>query len=228
MEFPLQQACMNNDFKTVKELVSEDHSLVFKKDSDGRVGLHWAVSFQFEPIIDYLLSFMKEMDIDDLVDDAGWTPFHIACSVGSLNTVKKLYEGDLKPNLDLLTLQGVSALHLAVSKKHLPIVEFLLNKGASVRVKDKKLQLPIHRAAAIGSMAMVDILCQKNSPVNAKDFQGWTPLFHALAEGHGDVAVLLVNKYSADYESTENSNGEKPLDVALNEQVKDYFIKNVQ
>ena len=227
MEFALQDACMNNDLKKVEEIFAESPEDISKRDNDGRMGLHWAVSFQHEDIVTFLLSHMREDDIDDYTDDAGWTPFHIACAVGNLNIIQQLYNRDMKPDLDLPTLQGVTPLHLAVAKKHLEVCKFLLDNGASVRVKDKKLQLPLHRAASVGSMALVDMLCTKKSPVNARDFQGWTPLFHALAEGHGDIALLLVKQYNSDYESTEDSNGSKALDVVLNDKVKKFFLQNI-
>lgn len=227
MDVPLNEACISNNLRKVQEIVEESPEDVFKEDADGRVPLHWAVSFQYEEIVIYLLSRMKEANIDELADNSGWTPFHIACSVGNFNILSLLYDRVLRPNLDLATNQGVTALHLAVAKKHINVCKFLLDHGASVRSKDKKLQLPIHRAAAVGSLALVDLLCGANSPVNSVDFQGWSPLFHALAEGNADVAVLLVNKFYADDQLTD-PNGYKPVDVALNEQVKKHFIENLE
>lgn len=226
MDVPLNDACMSNNLRKVQEIVEESPEDVFKKDADGRVPLHWAVSFQYEEIVIYLLSRMREADIDNLQDEAGWTPFHIACSVGNFNIMSMLFD-TLRANLDLPTYQGVTALHLAVAKKHITICKYLLDHGASVRSKDKKSQLPLHRAAAVGSLALVDLLCGANSPVNSVDFQGWTPLFHALAEGHAEVGVLLVNKFYAD-DQLQDPYGSKPIDVALNEEVKKYFIDNLE
>lgn len=226
MDVPLNDACMSNNLRKVQEIVEESPEDVFKKDADGRVPLHWAVSFQFEEIVIYLLSRMREADIDNLQDESGWTPFHIACSVGNFNIMSMLFD-TLRANLDLPTCQGVTALHLAVAKKHITICKYLLDHGASVRSKDKKSQLPLHRAAAVGSLALVDLLCGANSPVNSVDFQGWTPLFHALAEGHAEVGVLLVNKFYAD-DQLQDPYGSKPIDVALNDEVKKYFIDNLE
>ena len=152
---------------------------------------------------------------------------HIAASVGNLFILTQLYDREIKPDLNLQTKQGTTALHLSVAKKHLSVCKFLIDNGASVRLKDQKGQLPLHRAASIGSMTLVELLCtQGKSPVNVRDKQGWTPLFHALAEGHGDIALLLVNKYDADVQLEDNA-GKKPADVALNEQVKKFFLQNL-
>lgn len=222
MDLPLVNACMNNDLRKAQETVETSPEDLLKRDGDGRIPLHWAVSFQHEEIVLYLLSHMKEVDLDEFKDDSGWTPFHIACAVGNLNIVNELYERVVKPDVNLQTNQGVTPLHLAVSKKHVSVCQFLIDHKASVRIKDKKQQLPIHRAAAIGSPVLVELLCKKNSPVNAADINGWTPLFHALAEGHGDIAVMLVEKFGAD-DQLEDPKGLKAIDYALNEQVKNYY-----
>lgn len=228
-EYPLHAACMNNQLSKVQEYLqnSENETKeIISKDADNRTALHWAVSSQAAEIVTYLLSHMKEVDLDTLTDDAGWTPIHIAASIGNVPILKELCERQIKPDLNQVTFQGVTALHLAVSKTHYTTVEYLLANGASTRIKDKKGQLPLHRACAIGSSKMVTLLCAKLSPVNAKDNQGWTPLFQALAEGHGDVAVLLVNQYSADKDIQDN-NEKTASDVALNDEVRKYFENHV-
>ncbi|GCE98624.1 hypothetical protein ZYGM_000354 [Zygosaccharomyces mellis] len=225
MDLPLHEACINNNLRKAQEVVSVSPEEPYKRDADSRVPLHWAVSFQHEEIVSFLLSRMQNIDIDELKDESGWTPFHIACAVGNLNIIKELYALDTKPDLNLATNQGITALHLAVSKKQAGVCEFLLNNGASVRVRDKRSQLPLHRAAAIGSMGMVDMLCRAGSPLNRNDSEGWTALFHALAEGNGDVAVLLV-QHGADPD-LENADGSKAIDFAVNDQVKQYFLRNI-
>ncbi|GMM55073.1 Nas6 protein [Maudiozyma humilis] len=228
-DFPLHKACMDNNLAAVQEILeasADPAAEIVAKDQDNRSALHWAVSFQHAEIVLYLLSHMKTVDLDSLVDDAGWTPVHVAASVGNVEVLTLLCDREIKPDLDLQTKQGVTALHLAVAKSLYGAVEYLLGQGASVRIKDARGQLPIHRAAAIGSSKMVTLLCSKLSPVSAKDNDGWTPLFQALAEGHGDIAVLLVNQYGADKDS-EDKAGRTAADVALNDEVKKYFLAHV-
>lgn len=57
---------------------------------------------------------------------------------------------------------------------------------ASARVRDKRGQYAIHRAAAVGSVPMVNLLIKNKSPLNATDSAGYTALHHAVAEGHGE------------------------------------------
>lgn len=79
-----------------------------------------------------------------------------------------------------------------MSKNHLDVARRLLDNKppASTRVKDKRGQYPIHRAAAVGSVPLVELLLQNKSPLNAADVAGQTPLHHAIAEGHGKASLL--------------------------------------
>lgn len=78
-------------------------------------------------------------------------------------------------------------MHFTASKANLDTARRLFaNKPpASARVRDKRGQYPIHRAAAVGSVPMVEFLLKNKSPLNATDIAGYTALHHAIAEGHG-------------------------------------------
>ncbi|SCU86701.1 LAFA_0E02498g1_1 [Lachancea sp. 'fantastica'] len=227
-DFSLHEACREGDLSKVRELVAEDPKAVLAKDLDSRYPIHWAVSYEHEDIVDFLLSHMQKTDLDDLVDDSGWSVLHIASSVGNLNILSKLINHTIKPDVNLATPQGSTPLQLACSKRHVRIVEALLKEGASVRDKDSRIQLALHRAASVGSMPIVELLCENKSPVNTKDTHGWTPLFHALSEGHGDVAVLLAQKYGAEYKNLEDNNGRSALQVVADDKVRSFFLQNVK
>jgi 26S proteasome non-ATPase regulatory subunit 10 len=86
-----------------------------------------------------------------------------------------------------------NALHFATSKGNLSTVRTLLANKCSARVKDRRGQLPLHRAAAIGSIPIIKLLLEEGkSPVNATDIDGLTALHHAISEGHGDAAIALL------------------------------------
>lgn len=105
-----------------------------------------------------------------------------------------------------------NALHFASSKANLSTVRTLLANKCSARVKDIRGQLPLHRAAAVGSAPIIKILLEGGkSPVNATDNDGLTALHHAISEGHGDAAILLL-KSGAD---AEKRDAEGRLAIAL-------------
>ncbi|SCV02256.1 LANO_0F16314g1_1 [Lachancea nothofagi CBS 11611] len=226
--FPLHEACREGQIIRVKELIDEQPKLTLTKDLDSRYPIHWAVSYQHEEIVNFLLSQMQTVDLDELLDDSGWSALHIASSVGNLNIITKLINHTIKPDVCLSTSRGITALHLACSKQHVSVAQLLIEEGASVRQKDSRNQLPLHRAASVGNVSLVELLCLHKSPVNTKDVQGWTPLFHALSEGRGDVAVILVKTYNAEYRDLKDVYGKTPLDVVADQKVKEYFMQNVE
>ncbi|AET37837.1 Nas6p Ecym_2082 [Eremothecium cymbalariae DBVPG len=226
-EFALHQACMNGDIKKVQDLLEGNSALVNMKDEDGRHPIHWAISSQHAGIVELLLLYMKKMDLDSLLDDSDWSPMHVASAVGDYEIFVMLLNHDIKPLLDESTSQGTTPLHLACSKKHQKIVSSLIERGASVRTKDKYQRMALHRACASGCIAVVKLLCDARHPVNSRDVNGWPPLFHALSEGHADVAVLLVQEYGAEWEEVKSNSGETALDVAVDKNVREYFLKHV-
>lgn len=82
----------------------------------------------------------------------------------------------------MLTGRDKTALHFTASKNNLDTARKLVAKKASARVKDKRGQLALHRAAAVGSVPMIKLLLQANSPLNATDMDGMTALHHSMWE----------------------------------------------
>jgi 26S proteasome non-ATPase regulatory subunit 10 len=110
----------------------------------------------------------------------------------------KLHEARRLGSLTLITADDSkqTALHFAVSKQNTDVVKLLLSAPhkANTRIRDIRQQMPIHRAAAIGSSPLIRILLDNNSPIDPTDVYGQTPLHHAIAEGHGDAAVTLLKR----------------------------------
>ncbi|ERS98013.1 hypothetical protein HMPREF1624_06186 [Sporothrix schenckii ATCC 58251] len=202
-----------------------DPKLANRKDDDGRLPIHWAASSNQLEIVRLLIQ-VKGFD-PDVQDDSGWTPLMIAASVR-----------DAEPVVDLLLNRGASvdeknhngqgehtALHFVASKSNIDLAKKLLegSPSASARVRDKRGQYAIHRAAAVGSTPMVTLLLKHRSPLNATDNYGQTALHHAVAEGHGDTAVALL-KAGAETEKKDQS-GFLALDLAPDKEVRKYIIQ---
>jgi 26S proteasome non-ATPase regulatory subunit 10 len=107
-----------------------------------------------------------------------------------VNAKSTLFQYLIFPNVAqyFTDFSGQTALHFTASKNNLDVARRLLDAKppASTRVKDKRGQYAIHRAAAVGSAPMVELLLKNKSPINASDVAGQTPLHHAIAEGHGE------------------------------------------
>jgi 26S proteasome non-ATPase regulatory subunit 10 len=219
--FPLHEAAREGKTLTVRGLLEQNAGLANKKDEDGRTPLFWALSSGNTEVASEILKKGKDLrsfDIDE-TDEAGWTVLHIAASTGNLQAIKELIM-PLEPAVNAQTNSGSTPLHFAVSKGHVEVIKYLLDNGASPRLKDKQEQNALHRAASVGNLPIVQLLINAKCPLNATDRTSWTSLHHALAEGHGDVAIAIV-KAGGDLDRADND-GRTPYDVTCTDGIKKY------
>ncbi|PFH63349.1 hypothetical protein XA68_13806 [Ophiocordyceps unilateralis] len=223
--FPLHTAARLGQVAKAEALLQTDPKLSRCKDGDGRYPIHWAASSNALDIV-VLLANQASFD-PDVQDGSGWSPLMISASVPDSEPVLKLL---LQKGADVNEKNNSSqtALHFVASKKNLDVARLLLgaNPSASSRVCDNRGQYPIHRAAAAGSVPMVRLLLQNRSPISPIDIEGFTPLHHAIAEGHGDVAVVLLEE-GADF-TIKNSDGELALDLAPDKEVRRYVLQGAE
>ncbi|KAL8919662.1 MAG: hypothetical protein Q9172_004884 [Xanthocarpia lactea] len=210
-KYAIHEAAREGKLGEVESLLNANPRLATKKDDDERLPIHWALSNNHEAVVQLLVS-RKDFD-PDVQDGSGWTPLMIASSLkegeGLVDlllskdadvNIKSLLQwaGELvlsnrvrlRTPIDIFLIQ--TALHFCASKNNLDVARKLITRKASARVKDKRDQLPLHRAAAVGSVPMVKLLLENKSPLNATDVAKYTALHHAISEGHGDTALVLL------------------------------------
>jgi len=102
----------------------------------------------------------------------------------------------------------------------------LIAKGATSRVKDKRQQLPLHRAAAVGSIPMMKLLLENKSPINATDIDSMTALHHAISEGHGDGAVFLLKEGAQS--DKRDSEGNLAIQLAPDVKIKTFILQSAE
>ncbi|KAG7292134.1 hypothetical protein NEMBOFW57_002167 [Staphylotrichum longicolle] len=227
-KYAIHAAAREGKIALVESLLHANPKLAQLKDDDGRLPIHWAASYNHPEIVSLLIS-QKGFDpdaehLDKIVsdrpqDDSGWTPLMIAASVKDADKVA-----------DILLARGAdTALHFIASKSNLDLARKLLEEhtpAASTRVRDKRGQYPIHRAAAVGSVPMLNLLIKHRSPINATDSAGQTPLHHAIAEGHGDAAIALL-KAGAETDK-KDVDGFLALEVAPGADVRKYIERKAE
>ncbi|KAI1369468.1 ankyrin [Xylaria arbuscula] len=214
--YAIHAAAREGKLSIFESLLNADPKLSQRKDEDGRLPIHWAASANQHPMV-LLLSQQKSFD-PDVEDDSGWTPLMIAASVKDGDAIVEL----------LLSRDADTVLHFVASKNNLEVARKLFaNKPpVSARVRDKRGQYPLHRAAAVGSAPMVKLLLDHNSPLNATDDAGYTALHHAVAEGHGHVAIALL-KAGAETDK-KDADGYLALDLAPDKEVRKYIEREAE
>ncbi|PMD55646.1 ankyrin [Hyaloscypha bicolor E] len=225
-KFAIHEAARDGRTAVVESLLAANPKLAEKKDDDERLPIHWAVSYGHLDIA-VLLASRKNFD-PDVQDGAGWTPLMIAVSLKEGEDLVKLFlskGADVNAKSEFLPQ---TALHFIASKKNVDLARLLFeqNPPASARVKDKRGQYAIHRAAAVGSVPIVELLIKNKSPISATDVAGQTPLHHAVAEGHGDTAVALL-KAGAETDK-KDVDGMLALDLAPDSQVKKFILQTCE
>ncbi|CUS12704.1 unnamed protein product [Tuber aestivum] len=218
----IHEACRQGSLSQVESLLEANPKLAYRRDSDDRLPIHWACSYNRLPIVQ-LLTQQKGFDVD-AQDGSGWSPLMIAVSVEDGDQMVDLLLSR-EADVNLKTNGGQTPLHFCASKSRLSAARKLLSPPykASTRTADTRGQQPIHRAAAAGSLPMVKLLLENRSSVGPKDHSGMTPLHHAIAEGNGDVALELL-RMGAD-SSARDSEDKLAIELAPDATVRKWILR---
>ncbi|KAI7382725.1 hypothetical protein KC332_g16484, partial [Hortaea werneckii] len=142
-KFAIHAAARDGQTRLIESLLNADKRLANRRDDDDRLPIHWATSSNQLPIVE-ILADQKDFDVD-AQDGAGWTPLMIAAS---LKDAEPLVDFLLSKGADVnaKTNNGQVALHFTASKSNIDVARKLIEHKATARVKDKRGQLPLHRA----------------------------------------------------------------------------------
>jgi ankyrin repeat protein len=83
-------------------------------------------------------------------------------------------------------------MHFAAEWGHAPMIQLLLDRGASPHAQSQSLSTSFYRAARSGSLEALRLLHLAGSDINAKTGDNWTALFEAVARGIIPVASQLL------------------------------------
>ncbi|PGH11302.1 hypothetical protein AJ80_07202 [Polytolypa hystricis UAMH7299] len=222
-KYAIHEATREGQVSLVESLLNANPKLALLKDPDERLAIHWAVAYNRLPIFELLVA-VKDFD-PDATDASGWTPLMMAASLRDSEgdaMIEMLLRKDGDPNMKSVT--GQNALHFATSKGNLSTVKILLGAKCSARAVDSRGQLPLHRAAATGSVPIMKVLLDEGkSPLNTADVDGMTPLHHAVSEGHAEAAVLLL-RLGADA-GKRDKGGKLAIEMAPDSKVRKYILQ---
>ncbi|OBT83621.1 hypothetical protein VE02_07507 [Pseudogymnoascus sp. 03VT05] len=125
---------------------------------------------------------------------SGYNALHLAAYYGQASTVRlllKTYPADV----NLLTDNGQSALHIATAGLHINVVVALLDYEADLELQDNHGRTPLHVAVLTGAHAPARLLVDRRLEcLHMRDMTGCTPLHVAVMLGHDDIVRLFLGR----------------------------------
>ncbi|CAF1173505.1 unnamed protein product [Rotaria sordida] len=164
-------------------------------DSMKRTPLHFAAWAENTDILEILLDYINEPDIED---KTGATPMMFVVGSGN-NCLKKMTMLINKHvNVNKKDKSGWTLLHAAVQTKRRDILELLLVNGANIHITDGDNRSLLHIACDNGDISLVKYLLEKGVSLKSKDKNGWTPLHIACGPADDYELVHYLIQKGAD------------------------------
>lgn len=172
-----------------ERLMTSYPKLGFCTDPAGQTPLGWAAQSGLRGTVALLLSH----GVDPLhLDIEGRAPLHLAAAAGNPQTCELLLEATGGRGHELRTVRGLTPLHVAAMQGHAEVCEQLLAAGANPSTATPQARVPLHLAAASGSVeAILCLLEVKPEAADLADAQGAFPADLARERGCFQAAALL-------------------------------------
>jgi len=144
------------------------------------------------------------------------TPLHSAATMGLLEMSRNLVSNGARINV--YDERGYTPLLLAVKNGNTELVKYLVDQGAFLNQKDKKLgYTELLLASALGKKEIVSYLLQKGSDVSIANADGKTALDLSWNYGHKEIAYMLLSNGACDSKLKDLVSQPSLLSQPLNE-----------
>ncbi|WP_417624147.1 ankyrin repeat domain-containing protein [Paremcibacter congregatus] len=171
------------DEARLREILAQDPALAGSRSEDGMSAILFTLYLAKYDLTKALLEQQPALDQFELA--ALNMPDDLAACLDT-------GEGDI----DAMTGDGFSALHLACFFGAMEAAALLVERGANVNIHaDNGTDLrPLHSACAAGHGAIVSLLLNAGAKVNVAQAGGYTPLMAAASLGNAPVVDMLLEK----------------------------------
>jgi ankyrin repeat protein len=176
---PLYHSCSVGDCLMVETLLSTGAANInYRSPSAQLTCLHIAVLRNQLRMVQLLIACPGvQLEARDSLQN---TPLYHACKDGSLEVAQALVEA----GADINSRNEMERTPAFAATAHVPVLEFLVSKGADLSARDRHDWTILHVAVEGGKVEAAEFLCQHGLDVNAKEgLDGWTPL-HLVCQGH--------------------------------------------
>lgn len=162
----------------------------------GDEALYLAVMRRNAAVVETLLQFNVEIDIlreSSAFENDRLSILMVAILGGSMQILKALLSKG-RPNINLQSHKGKTALMIAVKAKKIETARLLLSHEiVNVNLADDDGWTPLMVAADTGLSEIVPELVAKGANVNAQSNAGWTPVLLAAKSNHIEVVRMLLS-----------------------------------
>jgi len=121
----------------------------------------------------------------------GWNKLHIVCMNGDIKQLNNLINEE-HVDLNEKTVDGWSALHIAVSNNKYEVVKCLLDHGVDKNVENDNYS-PLYIASQNGFNDIVKLLVDSGADIN-KLTNGWSAIQIACSNGHYQTVEYLLSQ----------------------------------
>eukprot|EP00698_Gefionella_okellyi_P025857 TRINITY_DN9632_c0_g1_i1.p1 TRINITY_DN9632_c0_g1~~TRINITY_DN9632_c0_g1_i1.p1 ORF type:complete len:1005 (-),score=178.88 TRINITY_DN9632_c0_g1_i1:44-3058(-) len=201
-------------------LLVEINANVAIQDNNGDTALHFACRQPDANIVSVLLNYTTEFDIRN---KSGRTPLMVAVHSHMANNVRLVAA---RANCSTTDDQGSGPLHCGAFTGDAAVCQALVDAGASLMMRDRHNNTPLHIAAKRQPASLMSILLESvisevklREAMAARDAVGDSPLHIAVRRGAFDVAKLLVAA-GAELEARNNEGATPVLVAARAKQLK--------
>ena len=182
----LLTAIQHGNLKTVKQLISEQHSLVNLVDEEnGKTVFEQALAGGFSKIAQMLIEH-ESFD----VNHQGHHPLRIAIDLGYLELAEQLLNKGSNPNYRPENMSG--ALLLCLEKEYFELAELMVKHGAEVDIRNDKGWTPLIWSAIKGRKAAVEFLLGHGANIHLCNNDGWNAITGAYFKKRLDVVDILT------------------------------------
>ena len=208
----LMEASMKGDTFMVETLLNDANTLESLNVRGGKSGSTALIMASAQGHVDVIRLLIAAGASFAAVNNLGLTALMGSAHGGHITAAQLL----VNAGADLETAGGKyswTPLMWASYANHMSVVEYFLDQGARVDVRDNLGRTPLIGASSRGNTATVDLLLQRGADIEGRDDGGWTALAWACHHGQPVIVKQLLDA-GANIES-KSEDGRTPIMPAV-------------
>ena len=219
---PIAAAIRGNSVPVISLLIENGVDVDAPADSDGYTPLMLACYWEYEDIVEYLVSekgaqvnkAQQSTTKHDETELDAVTPLHLACQWNLLKSVKFLISKDA--DVRAVDSKSRTVLQRAAGYASAELVEYLVSLEQIVDLIDEenhKGRTPLLKAVRRNNFPAVEVLIKNGANVNIADKEGLTPLIVALRKDRSECLQMLLARKGINV-NRQGKNDLAPLMIA--------------